>query len=288
MKSKCAQFLKRVSWALPFIIVDVAIATYGFKSFSFPLQPILLENGWQGSLLAINIAMAVFAVNFSFFSYQSSPYKVLLDGISFRHLLSSAATLLFALLPLVTFAFYPAWVQTVTVLSVPLVAYASVLLGQLARDEVTPIKMLTIKTCDSRILKFTDELIALIKTAKQDPPELELKKKIPPPMHEMGWKPIWELPNDDPFGFLRILASAAIQQGDVPTLEQTMSRFLAASVTVTGHLESRRKEGIPYSEVIDYVASNLMWIEKSTCGRKDTRNLRGQISQQGSTLLSKK
>jgi len=74
---------KYLLWFLPFLIIDIALITYGFNTFSLKISPILIAEYLKGVFININITMAIFAVNFSFlsfpfFTYRSLPKKVTL------------------------------------------------------------------------------------------------------------------------------------------------------------------------------------------------------------------
>lgn len=268
--SRIEKTFKRIAWALPFIFIDVAIATHGFRSFSVEIRPLPIDITWQGALLTINITIAVFAVNFSLLAYQSSPYRALFRNLSFRHIASAAITLLLSLLPLFAFAFSIKWVPSIALLEIPLVAYASILLSQMAQEEVSPNRILEIEASDISIKSFGDDFAKSVEAARVEPPELQGEDKIPPPMHEMTWNPIPKIPSKDPFGFLRMLAITAIEHGDLQTFEIAIERVLTATIKLKQYIdEKRKKENLHCFDIInEYAISNFLSITH-ICKKED-------------------
>lgn len=222
------KFLRILIWAIPFVLLDLIIIIYGINILPHHIAPIKILDKWQSALLTLNVTIAVFAVNFSFAAYQFSAYRSLLGNLSKKHLLWATVTLIIALLPIVMIVLNDAWVPIVSLITIPIVSYSSIILSQIAIQESSPLKMIQKRVSKSCIQAFAKNFLKLLKSSNIEPPELDGNKNIGPPMHEMDWQPIDNIPHQNPFDFLRILSKNVIEQGDIENYDLIIDRALNA------------------------------------------------------------
>lgn len=266
---KILRFFKISIWVIPFILLEIAIITSGIKIFSNQIIPINIPDKWQGALLTINITIGVFAVNFSFSAYQSSPYRTLLGNLSQRHILSATVTLIISLLPLSIIVFNDSWVPTVAFIAIPIVSAASIILSQIAISESNPSRMVQRNASKSCIENFAEEFLVVLKNTSIDPPEIEGKEGMPPPMHEMDWQLIARIPHKDPFTFMRMLSKIAIDQGDIENYDLIIDRVLNSTLELKSYLNSSKSsENYKYIDsIINYSISSINSIGNLTKGK---------------------
>jgi hypothetical protein len=125
---------------------------------------------------------------------------------------------------------------------------------------------------DQRILKFGDQLLASAETARRIPPEMSNDSKVGPPLHEMSWSPLPTIPVNNPLGFLRLLATTAVEQRDLETYQLAVDRALNASALLARHIGDRRlrEADLRATEVpIEYAISALVQIGLATRGSQE-------------------
>lgn len=81
------------------------------------------------ALVAIAMALAIFAVNFSFVAFQLAPYRQLRGGPSKRHVAAGVALISVALTPLFGTACSTTTTGQIAVIVTPMLAYGCAVLG---------------------------------------------------------------------------------------------------------------------------------------------------------------
>ncbi|MGA7992912.1 MAG: hypothetical protein WCC53_15865 [Thermoanaerobaculia bacterium] len=196
------------------------------------------QTGLEPALLTINVTIAIFAVNFSFLEYQFSPYRAVLRGVSPLQLAASVAVLVLAIAPLVGLVATRTWLPTIALISIPLVASASVLLGMLARREASAVALLSRAVSPRALGAFLNEFVEEIRAHLKELEDLQLSKPGGMPTHEYETRTAPETRADDPFNLLASLGSIAIQNSDLHTFQRVVTQALEAARTVGEWKES--------------------------------------------------
>lgn len=194
-----------------------------FLFFGWGLQ---LEK-YHTTLVILNITIAIFAINFSFLVYQLSPYRVLIHPAYRRHRWYSIILLAFVLLPLMTLVIAPRWTGLVALTFLPVVAYASILLGILASQESRGTRLLKSKASLKRFEKFLPILATDYDRVIYEQEQQRLSSQQDTPIHELRSKPIPPpLRENDPVYFSTNLAFAALINNDLNTFDLTIQRII--------------------------------------------------------------
>lgn len=190
------------------------------------------------TLVGIDVAIAVFAVNFSFVAFQLAPYRQLLAGPSWRHVAAAGALLFTALLPLVGLPAGTWAVGRIAVAAVPLLVVGALGLVVLALSEASPRRLLVTRTSDraqAQFLRhFADAVAAQARAVRPIDPLTTIpdeKPRVGTPMHELGHRLPPPTVPDDPFEICVAVAHAAVERDDalvfVPAVERLVSLSLA-------------------------------------------------------------
>jgi hypothetical protein len=210
--------------ALPFLAVGVVGASLPYDA----LQP------YGAVLISAAVAVALFAVNFSFVVFNLAPYRALVSGASSRHLAACAAALCASFLPLVGLLFSQGLALRTAAAILPLLAGSSLLLVRLAQHEAEPDGLLHRALNPKALRRFG---MAFVQDAKDRQEELDsldpeppgAPDRVGPPMHEIFLTPAAAPQARDPFATLVAIARMALELGDIATFDRVVSRALAAT-----------------------------------------------------------
>ncbi|MBA2524772.1 MAG: hypothetical protein H0V18_03160 [Pyrinomonadaceae bacterium] len=222
-------------WAVPFILAEIALVSYGFSTFRGPLAPLTYAEPLRPFLVGANLTIAVFAVNFSFIGVQLSPYRGVLRNLSPRLVAGAALTLLVALVPVITAAFSERWTSTVAILVLPALAYMVVFLSVTTRTQASAKPQIKTLSKEATLDEFIQSFRAAAHTVDTDPPELIRSDGTPPPVHEMGWRIYPVAVDPDPINELSTIAALAADSADLSTYVECVSVLLRS----IEHLHSR-------------------------------------------------
>jgi hypothetical protein len=164
-------------------------------------------------LLTVTVTFAVFAVNFSFLEYQLSPYRALLRGIAWPHVLSAVGVLFLAIIP-VGAALLGYWPGRVSALVIPIVALSSVVLAIVARSCADPANRIRACLSRKRLRRFLKHFAAAAAVELENIEELGLSSRGEVPSHEWDQRVPPRIDFFDPFDSVISLANAALSSGD--------------------------------------------------------------------------
>ena len=222
--------------ALPFAAVVVAgIAVVDHDSLDAVL----------GELVGASLAIAVFAVNFSFLALQLSPYRAFVPGVPDWQLVCSAVLLVVAIAPLLGLAATPDTGGRVAFVSIGVGAYAGLLLVVAAQRHATPMRLLARATqgrrMDRFVAAFVDDSagqIAIVKRLDDAAFHGSDGRTLSPPMHELAAEVTPPALPDDPAELCVGLASAAIRRGDSNTFMLAVERAMRVAADLAARQPS--------------------------------------------------
>lgn len=203
------------------------------------LNPI--GQDYEKVVLSINIAIAVFAVNFSFLQYQFLPYKSLLHSISRNHIVASVLVIVLAVFPIICLPFKQIPISAVLPIMIPIVAFASIALSVLARHEVNP-KTLIQRFCSKKAMhSFLKQYSQTVKKHITDLKSSELSKPKDMPPHEWEIQPIPHSQLRNPFDFLASLGLTAIKNSDIDTYVFALDETLKTKTLILNYVFDKDK-----------------------------------------------
>jgi hypothetical protein len=210
--------------SMPFLAVSVVLGAAASRS--------VLE-GLASTTVGVAIAVAVFAVNFSFVVFQLAPYRALLAGPSRGHVGAASALILFALVPLTGAACGSAVVGRLGVIAIPLLAYGAVLLVALGLREAGPPRILSRRASDRALATFTPAFARAVRAQTRELDRLEVDAdgetrddRVPPPMHEITHRVPPPPIDGDPLDACVDMAAAAVERDDAAAFVPAVERLL--------------------------------------------------------------
>ena len=219
-------------YLIPFLVVIFA------SLYSARQSGAVLPDSSAPGLLAVSIAIAVFAVSFPIFIRQLAKYGAHIGLITRTQAILSIVAFILALLPLVVLTSSISSFL-VSLITIPLVAYFSLALGVLVGNETDPTQILdknaSNKAIDTFLLTFAEDAQA----QSEQFLEMQLSKIRDSPPEEFGRTYIEPTTiSKDPYSFLAAFGVAAIQNSDVNTYDNVVRRALEAYILA----KSRRHE----------------------------------------------
>lgn len=183
------------------------------------------------------IATAVFAVNLSFLVFQLAPYRAQLRGPSRLHLACSGALVLAATTPLIGLRWNTETAGRLAVAMVPLLGCGSLWLAMLALKEAEPKRILARRASRRRVRHFAtvfetesraqtlDLQVRELGTFDLFAADLDDGPKVPPPMHEIGYRVPPPPIEQDPLEAAASMLKEALKVDDAPVFVLAMERF---------------------------------------------------------------
>jgi hypothetical protein len=215
-------------WSLPFIVTEVVLVSYGFSTFHGPIAPLTYAEPLRPFLIGADLTIAVFAVNFSFFGVQLSPYRSVLRNLTPRLMAGASLTILFALIPVITTAFSERWTSTVAILTLPVLAYMIVILSITSRTQASAKPQIKILSKEGLLEEFIQAFQEVAQRLDVDPPEFIKADGTPQPVHEMGWRIYPVSVEPDPINELATIAALAADAADLPTYVESVRAILTS------------------------------------------------------------
>ncbi len=216
---------------VPFVVLAVLLAIG-------PSQDVIARN--VIGLISLDLAIAIFAVNFSFLAFQLSPYRSLVKGVSGRHLTASLAVILVALAPLLGFVWGERVAARTAITLTPILAYGGFLLVALALREAEPMALLARRLSRRNLKRFLARFAASVREQlrqRGDDDQPRPEEKVPPPTHEIFFHAPPPPQLDDPVEFLVHAATVAIGNSDTHSYAVVLERALGIAVELEEHTE---------------------------------------------------
>jgi hypothetical protein len=191
-------------------------------------------------LVSVDLAIAVFAVNFSFLAYQLSPYRSLVRGVSPRHVTASLVLIFVALAPLLGFVWSDHAAARSALALTPILTYGGLLLVWLALREAEPMvliaRRLSRRSLNQFLARFADSVREQLRRRRDVGAPIP-EEKVPPPTHELFFHAPPPPQLDDPVEFLVHAATVAITNSDTYSYAAVLERALALAVELEERTE---------------------------------------------------
>jgi len=215
------KMIRKISWFLWFL----PFGTFAIVTFIFTSPDVVKD--YRNTLLALNVTIAIFAINFGFLEYQFSPYRVLIRPASRRHRWESVLLLLMSLLPLLSITFISEWSGIIALIFLPIIGYCSVLLGVSVSHESRGGILLGKRASIKMLRKFLPTLARDYDKNMYDQEQLNLSSLHDMPMHEWEVRPVCPpIREDDPVEFVTHLAYTALTNNDLNTFDMAVQQLL--------------------------------------------------------------
>lgn len=191
---------------------------------------------YNTSLISISLTIATFSISFSFLQYQFSPYKALLKATSKRQLTYSFLTILLALAPLLSLFIGKEYVPTVSLYTIPILAYMLIFLLIISNEESNPKYLLGRMLKKSAISTFIKQYDKRAKEHISHLKKLEFSKVDETPMHDFGESKYQTISvKNNPFDFITEVIEISIKNTDTNIFEQILDSFLNLINTTVNH-----------------------------------------------------
>jgi predicted transcriptional regulator len=225
-------------------------------------------KGFEGTLVAVNVGVAIFAINFSFIGYQLSAYRHLYRGVSTNQTLASVGVLFLGVLSYLVMGFSTRYAPVIALAVLPLLACSSLALLALAKRETNGEIVLNRLVSSERVQAFLDEFTQKAERDEDTLKKIALSKLQDTPMHEWDWHLSPRTEVDDPFDTLATIAAVAVKNDDLTTFEQCVETGLRRLDQTVSYTKS---SGI-HHRVKNHVQQALrrMWITVRECEKSGT------------------
>lgn len=201
------------------IIIEALLIT---GSLSADLEKII---PW---LLGINFSIALFSVNFTFFGYQLSKYKVIYTKVTCRQWFNIVLLLALPFLPLVTFLFAPAIFGLVALCVLPILAFSAFDNANLTSSYLNPRDIIEKNISDKSISKYLSTLSKEVeKEAAEHEAYLANRDKFQIPSHARAFEPgTLGIAFDDLWDFISTLVKVSIDNHDYAVFRNSINAAL--------------------------------------------------------------
>jgi len=215
-------------------------------------------HGFEGSLAAVNLSLAVFAINFSFVGYQLSAYRHLYRGISSKQIAASITVLLLGIAAYLVMGFSPRLSPFVALGILPILAFCSVALLMLAKHETNGEVILERMTSSENVKKILDEFAQGIKRDEESLEKISLSKRGEKPTHEYDWKLTPRTNANDPFDTLATIAAIAIKNDDLKTFGRCVETGLRKLDQSIAYAQKNHAEAYRLNQIVRNHAENSL------------------------------
>jgi len=216
-------------------------------------------KGFEGTLVAVNVGVAIFAINFSFIGYQLSVYRHLYRGVSTNQTLASVGVLFLGILPYLVMGFSTRYAPVVALAVLPLLACSSLALLALAKRETSGEVILARMVSPKNVLAFLADFAEKVDKDAEALKKISLSKPGDMPMHEWDWKLSPRTETDDPFDTLAAIGTVAVKNDDLITFEKCVETGLRRmDQAIFYGLETQRKS-ISLVHRIRQHSENALW-----------------------------
>jgi hypothetical protein len=181
--------------------------------------------GFEGTLLGLNLSVAVLAINFSFVAYQSSEYRQFQRGLAPNLLFGCLVMLWWAMIPALSLVFYRSGIGLIALAAIPVTGLLSIALVELAKYEASPEALVRNLATASRRKNAFKDYGKVVSARKTEWGKQKLSKPEDMPTHEWSWVPLPPPSKSDPFfllGSIGCVASKASNAGVVVIVTQEM------------------------------------------------------------------
>jgi hypothetical protein len=208
-------------------------------------------------LVSLNITISTFAIGFSLFQYQFSPFGKFLNSIPIRLTLLHISLLVIALCPLFFLFTESKVIANVSLLSISIICASLFYLSTEAKREILPQTILQKQIDSVKLNHFIEEYIDQIKGSVipiKDMDE-EFFKDMPP--HEWDYVLLPNLAFKSPLNTLISLLVTSIEQKDITLFEEIIEKVLIIEEYIDEYISSKNLDDDFRSEIINAINNYL-------------------------------
>lgn len=225
---------QKILLLVPFLGTSITLLYYGHFEFL---------TGYAASFISVSLAIATFAITFSFTQYTFSPYKSLLRAVSIRQLLFSLLLVFIAMVPLMTLLFRPDYVSQSAIICIPLLLYATILLMVVAREDSDPYVYLRRTISKKFISRYLSAFGKAAEIALKDKKRLYFHNRGEAPMHDYGSSEHPFFVSGDPFDRICEVISISLTNNDSMVFENAIGAyFIAVDKCIASYLSVQNNE----------------------------------------------
>ena len=205
--------LAKPTWPLAFVVAVAISLTL------FHLAKADTLKGFEGTLVAVNLGVAVFAINFSFVGYQLSAYRHFYRGVSNNQTAASLGVLVLGTAAYIVLGFSPRSAPLIALSVLPALTCSSVALLALARRETNGEVVLARMVSSEKVTAYLEEFADKASQDEEALKKISLSKPQDMPTHEWDWQLSPQTDTEDPFDVLAAIGAVAVKNDDLRTFE---------------------------------------------------------------------
>lgn len=219
-----------------YVIFFILELLFIILAYGKDLKPIA---GW---LIGINFTFAIFSINFTFFGYQLSRYKSILDRVTRRQWFNIVLLMTLPFLSLLCFLVSPTKYAHIALFLLPVIAWSAIDNALLTKDYLDPISHLGRALKSQSINSYIDSLYNEIKKEVQSHEEyLSNREKFQIPSHEWSFAAdTLGLKQNDLWDKLSIVLKQSVINNDYPVFQRSLEHMISL-LTYSYNLKSKQK-----------------------------------------------
>lgn len=200
-------------------------------------------SGISSWLLGINFTFAVFSINFTFFGYQLSRYKSILERVTGRQWFNIAVLLTLPFIPLIVFLVSQEYFVLSALILLPIIVWSSIDNAFLTRNYLDPLVHLGNELTDTKINKYLDELYKSVENeVVAHKKYLENLKTFQIPAHEWSFQTdLLGLKKNDLWDKVATVLKHSVENNDHPIYQSALD-YAMKLLLATYRYESRKKD----------------------------------------------
>lgn len=206
------------------IIVGVSLTLTAILLFIFSLHKPLEAYG--PILIAINITIAIFAINFSFLGYQFSPYRAFISPLSHIHILGVLVIFLASLIPIIFSILTPNLSVSFSIASIPIISMLGIILLGITIRENNPKVFLERITAPKKFNIFLKNYALSIEKSLLRFSDFDLLNEYRDNLHNWNWNINSHMEFNDPFDEMAEIGVIAIEKHDLSILNHVFQKSL--------------------------------------------------------------
>ncbi len=231
------------------------IAIIEFVLFFFSKDKDL--SGISSWLLGINFTFAVFSINFTFFGYQLSRYKSILEHMAKRQWFNIIILLALPFVPLLIYILSREYFALSAILVLPIVVWASIGNALLTQHFLNPHAYLKNKITESKIKKYLSDIYNTVEIEVSNHKKyISNVNKFQIPAHEWSFETdVIGLRKHDLWDSIAMVLKSSIKNNDHPVYQVALD-YAYLLLLETYSFESRKEDDYRELRALYMVSSN--------------------------------
>lgn len=218
--------MRKLEAGLRYIILLIVMALIMYGSFDSDISKI---TPW---LLGINFTLALFSINFTFFGYQLSKYKLIYDVISNRQWFNIILLMVLPFIPLVCFLLAPDYFDKAALWMLPLLIFSAIDNARMTTKYLSPKRFLDRIANSDNISKY---LLALSKEVNIEVEKYQIKSKrlqnFQRSVHGSKFEPtLLGVQPYDLWDSITVVTKLSIKNNDYPIFRQSITAIFKVIV----------------------------------------------------------